>query len=123
VGLGGSMDVAELLDTLRREVSRRAYITLLDVMDHSATVLKARLYVSSDLFVQVYRNDRFNTTSLVLIYNGKRIYGRDQLDGVWHRHPVEDPHLHDTGSAGRQPVGLAEFLDEIEAVLAAMDLP
>jgi hypothetical protein len=117
------MDVVKLLAALHREVSRRAYITLLDVMDQSATVLKARLHISSDLFVQVYRNDRFDTTSLVLIYNGRRIYGRDQLGGVWHRHPAKDPHLHDTSSVGRQPVGLAEFLDEIEAVLAAMDLP
>lgn len=64
------MNVAELLATLRRETRRRAYYSRLEVLDHTATLLKARLYISPDLFVQVYRNDHFDTTNLVLIHNG-----------------------------------------------------
>ena len=77
------MNVAQLLSVLHREARGRAYVRRLDVLDQSPTLLKARLYVSPGLFVQVYRNDRFNMTSLVLIHNGQRIYARDQLDGVW----------------------------------------
>jgi hypothetical protein len=117
------MSIADLLVALHREARSRAYINWLDVLDQSSALLKARLYVSPDLFVQVYRNDRFDTTNLVLIHNGQRIYGRDQLGGVWHRHTTAAPHLHDTSAEGRRPVNLSEFLDEVETALAMMDLP
>ena len=117
------MNVAQWLDALHQEAQRRAYILRLDILDHSRSMLKARLYVSPDLFVQVYRNDRFDTTNLVLLYGGRRIYARDQLGGQWHRHEAMAPHVHDTSVEGRRSVELAEFLDEVESVLAAMGLP
>jgi len=117
------MNVPELLLALHREAENRAYIVRLNVLDQSVTMLKARLYVSPDLFVQVYRNDHFDTTNLVLIHNGRRLYARDQLSGVWHRHTAVAPHVHDTSAEGRRPITLSEFLDEVETVLAAMDLP
>lgn len=73
--------------------------------------------------MQVYRNDRFDTTSLVLIHNGRRIYARDQVGSIWHHHTTAAPHQHDTGAEGRRPVSLSEFLDEVEIVLTKMDLP
>jgi hypothetical protein len=60
---------------------------------------------------------------LVLLRAGQRIYARDQLGGVWHRHTAAAPHLHDTSDEGRRSVSLSEFLDEVETVLAAMGLP
>jgi hypothetical protein len=117
------MSVADLVTALRQEAENRAYVTRVDVLDQTANVVKARLYISSALFVQVYRNDRFNTTNLALIHNGQRIYARDQLGGAWHRHTIVAPQVHDTSTEGCRPVNLSEFLDEVEAVLAAMDLP
>jgi hypothetical protein len=117
------MNVADLLVALHQAIRDRAYIARLDVLDQTANVLKARLYISPNLFVQVYRNDRFDTTNLVLIYNGQRVYARDQLGGVWHRHTATAPHLHDTSPDGRQQVTLSEFIDEAETVLATMGLP
>ena len=46
---------------------------------------RACLYISPELFVQIYRNDRFHTTNLALIYNGNRLFAHDELDGKWHR--------------------------------------
>ncbi len=117
------MHVTDLISALRQEVEKRAYFSRMEVLDQSATLLKARLYVSPDLFVQVYRNDHFDTTNLVLIHNGQRVYARDQLGGVWHRHTADAPHLHDTSGEGRQPVTLSEFLNEVETVLALLELP
>ena len=117
------MNVADWLSALHQEVQRRAYVGELVLLDQSASLLKARLLIAADLFVQVYRNDRFDTTNLVLMYNEQRIYARDQLDGVWHRHTAADPQAHDTSAEGRSSVNLAEFLDEVEDVLAALDLP
>jgi hypothetical protein len=33
-----------------------------------------------------------------------------------------EPHLHNGGHEGRQPVGLAEFLDEVEILLTEIGL-
>jgi hypothetical protein len=117
------MNVNEWLRMLYQATDDRVYISRLEILEQSASLIKARLYISHDLFVQIYRNDRFDTTNMVLVYSNKRIYARDQLNGVWHRHPMSDPDLHDKSSAGQQPTDLAQFLDEVEAVLATMNLP
>lgn len=117
------MNVNEWLHALHQETGARIYIGWFEILDQSASLIKARLYISPNLFVQIYRNDRFDTTNMVLIYNDKRIYARDQLNGIWHRHPMHAPDMHDSSSAGRQATSLAQFLDEVEMVLAAMNLP
>ena len=108
------MNVERLFDALGREAHSRAYILRLDILDHSQHMLKARLVISPDLY---------DTTNLVVLYGGRRIYARDQLGGRWHRHTAEAPDIHDTSADGSRSVELAEFLDEVEAVLAAMGLP
>jgi hypothetical protein len=117
------MSVAALLVAVTQEVNARAYIARLEVLDQSQTLFKARLYVAPDLFVQIYRNDRFDTTNFVLIYGGRRLCARDQLGGEWHRHTAAAPQTHDTRPEGRRSIELTEFLDEVESVLAAMNLP
>ncbi|MCP4428733.1 MAG: hypothetical protein GY803_29970 [Chloroflexi bacterium] len=117
------MNVADFLVVLRQERDNRAYIRRLEIRDHTSLMLKARLIISSDLFIQIYRNDQFDTANLVLLHNKQRIYGRDYLGGVWHRHPVDTPHAHDTSAEGRRPIALAEFLDEVELILAKKGLP
>lgn len=117
------MNIADWLPSLHYEAQKRAYISRLVVLEQSASLLKARMYIATDLFVQVYRNDRFDTTNLVLMYNEQRIYARDQLGGAWHRHTTDDPQAHDASVTGRRPVSLTEFLDEVEDLLAALELP
>jgi hypothetical protein len=117
------MNVVQLLAALHREAQDRAYIRRVELLDQSRSLLKARLYLSPELFVQIYRNDRFDTTNFVLIHSGRRLYARDQLSGVWHRHLPDAPQLHDTSTQGRRSVDLSEFLDEVEDVLATLGLP
>jgi hypothetical protein len=117
------MNVAGLHLELDQEVKGRTYINRLEVIDQSVSLVKARLYVSPSLFIQVYRNDSYDTTNLILIYNGQRVYARDQLGGVWHRHTTVEPDLHNGSPEGRQSVTLAGFLDEVEIILAEMGLP
>ena len=112
-----------MFDALQRETGARPYFLRLDILEQTVSLLKARLIVTPQLFVQVYRNDRFDTTNLALIHDGHRIYARDQLGGRWHRHPAVAPELHDRSAEGRRAVDLPEFLDEVEEILAARDLP
>ena len=117
------MSIDDLLDVLQEAALRRAYIRRSDILDRSANLIKARLIIAPDLFVQVYRNDRFDTTNFALIYNGQRIYARDQVSGYWHRHTATQPDQHDTSAEGLRPIDLPEFLDEVETILAALGLP
>jgi hypothetical protein len=117
------MSVVSLASDLEHETTRRAYFLRLEILDRSASLIKARLYIAADLFVQVYRNDRFDTTNFALIYGERRIYARDQLGGQWHRHLLADPELHDLSPEARQSISLPEFLDEVEGVLSSLGLP
>ncbi|MFZ5818794.1 MAG: hypothetical protein ACOYYJ_02745 [Chloroflexota bacterium] len=117
------MNAADLPATLGEELKRRRYFMRMDVLDQTASLVKVRLYITLDLFVQMYRNDRYQTTNLVLIHNNQRLYARDELDDHWHRHTHLVPEEHDTSEEGQRPVEIGEFLDEVEKVLAEMDLP
>ena len=117
------MSVSSLALELAQETAQRAYILRLDILDRSANLIKVRLYITLDLFVQVYRNDRFDTTNFALIYNERRIHARDQLGGKWHRHSLPDPEHHDESEDAQHSVSLPEFLDEVESVLASLGLP
>ncbi len=114
--------VQSLLAELDRVAITRRYIASVEILDLGRMMLKVRLYIDRELFVQVYRNDRFNTTNLVLIQAGRRIFARDELGGVWHRHPVADPGFHNASAEGRKPVTLEEFMDEVEQVIDELGL-
>ncbi|MCL4805640.1 MAG: hypothetical protein KJ046_15160 [Anaerolineae bacterium] len=63
------MNTSDLLAQLPLEAQQRPYILRLDVLELTPSLIKARLVISPDIFVQVYRNDRFDSTNLALIYN------------------------------------------------------
>ena len=117
------MNIGELLDALQQAIKTRVYFIRLDILDQSTNLLKARLHISPELFVQIYRNDRYNTTNFAIIHNERRLYARDQIGGVWHRHTTEEPELHDTSTERQRSVTLLEFLSEVESLLAARQLP
>lgn len=117
------MNVADFLAKIPSEVQRRSYIRRLEILEQTPSLVKARLIISPDLFIQVYRNDRFDSTNLALIHNQRRIFDRDQLGGSWHRHTALEPEDHDRSAEGRLAVTLADFLNEVEAVLVELGLP
>lgn len=56
------MKAEELPAILGKELERRRYFIRLDVIEQTLSLVKIRLYISPDLFVQIYRNDRYQTT-------------------------------------------------------------
>ena len=117
------MNVDQLADMLQDEAARRSYLRRVEILDQTLNLIKARLHISSNLFIQVYRNDRFDTTNFALIHNDQRLYARDQVGGQWHRHAVTQPTAHDDSVEGRRASDLPQFLDEVESILAALGLP
>ena len=117
------MNVNDLVVSLEKITQTRSYIERLEIVDQSVNIIKARLFINPEIFVQIYRNDMFNTTNFALIINRQRIYGRDQLGGIWHRHQVTNPEIHDKSIMGKKGVTLEDFIDEIEEILTDMELP
>lgn len=111
-------DLAEELESIQDSQT----VELVHVIERGRQVIKARVYLSGGLFVQVYRNDRFGTTSFALILGGRRIYGRDEQGGSWHRHPPEDPENHDESEEGRRAVTLKEFWIEALGIVSSLGL-
>lgn len=117
------MNVSGIASDLLREYKHRKYFVDLEILEQTRNLIKARLSISADLFVQVYRNDPYQTTSLAVIHNGIRLFARDEVDGRWHRHITTAPDEHDFSKEGQRAVTLSEFLDEVEKTLSELDLP
>lgn len=107
---------SQLVSVLQGTLPYRYYVRRVFLV-RAPALLKARLYISPQVFLQVYRNDDYETTSFAVIAHGKRLYGRDQLRGRWHRNPHDDPESHDTGTEGTRCVDLLQFLAEADTVL------
>ncbi len=58
-----------------------------------------------------------DTIGFVLVNKGQRIYGRDAIEGKWHRHIFEDPLGHDFSAEGSKKFTLKEFLMEVQEIL------
>ena len=56
-------------------------------------IVKCRIFLIDDSFVEVYYNFENGKTSFALIKNNCRIFGADNL-GFWHTHPFSDPEKH-----------------------------
>jgi hypothetical protein len=111
---------------IKRQIEKLKSLHLIEsveVIVSKRRVFKSRLIISENLFVQIYRNDKHSTTSFALILNRRRIYGRDELGGTWHKHPSGNPDIHDSSAEGTEEVDLLQFWQEAEHALRALDIP
>lgn len=100
------------------EVQRASYLIVrTEILEHENTFLKARIYFKEELYMQVYRNDEYGTTNFVLILHDERVYGRDEIRGKWHRHPENEPYVHDTSQNGEKAVKFKEFFEEVKIII------
>jgi hypothetical protein len=94
-----------------------AYIGSVTKLDETRFSVKYWLVITDDLYVQAYANTQNGTVGLALIYQGRRLYGRDCENWQWHRHPAAAPETHDFSSEGVRSVAVQEFLLETGQVL------
>ncbi|MBU1487201.1 hypothetical protein KKH56_04025 [bacterium] len=74
-------------------------------------IVKVRVYLIKDDFIDVFYNAGNRKTSFALIKNKKRIYGADNALPIgWHIHPFEDPQTHIPSGT----VTFEEFIKTIE---------
>ncbi|ETR68148.1 MAG: hypothetical protein OMM_10829 [Candidatus Magnetoglobus multicellularis str. Araruama] len=66
------------------------------LLEKTQSILKARLEIEKDAFIQIYVNAKKNKRSYTLIINNQRTFSKDCIYGTWHMHPFQKPHYHDT---------------------------
>ena len=115
------IDTASILAVLR-DLTDDPLFARIEILDLTRSLIKARLYLRQDLFIQVYHNDRSQITNLLIVLEGQRVFARDQIRGSWHRHPFENSAEHDTGSEGQRAVTFLEFIEEARQLLVEAKL-
>lgn len=114
--------INDLLDITFNAMDKYGYYHKRVIHSQGEHFVKIQLYINDNLMVQVNRNDKSNLTSMVVLKDAKRIYGRDQYQETWHRHPASDSDGQDHTVEGLKPVTLEIFLNEADHVLKQMGL-
>lgn len=106
------MDVETFLSSLLDALADRPFVRSVD-LDTEAIVIRGRILLEQDRFLQVYFNEETGTTAFALIEGEQRIWGidYDELRG-WHEHPVERPSDHQD----IEPMPPADVVEKLEAV-------
>ena len=94
----------------------------LDILDISSSVLKARLMIRADIYIQIYENVRRPKCSYTLIVGNNRFYGRDMREGFWHRHAVDNPEIHDDSEDASTSISAFDFVEEVKEILIQKNL-
>lgn len=88
------MDVETFLSSLLEALGDCPFVRSVD-LETEAIVVKGRVQLERDRFLQVYFNERTGTTAFALIEEDQRIWGTDYDDPRgWHVHPVDQPDQH-----------------------------
>jgi|SRR3990167_9103018 len=99
------------------EVSAAYKINELKILEKTKSIIKARLYVFEDIYVQIYVNIKKPKKSFTLVLNDKRIFGKDYIFGQWHLHPFENQEYYDESEKGRESVAVKEFVEEALSII------
>ncbi|MFQ6072496.1 MAG: hypothetical protein ACE5KT_07340 [Methanosarcinales archaeon] len=94
------------------------YSLIVEIIAQTEKAVKIRLKISEHFFVQFYNHSQSKTSNYVLIGWNRRLYGRDSVGGVWHRHPYDNPSNHDFSEEGSREITPSEFLEEVFEILS-----
>ena len=106
-----SITTPQLLYELRQACHASSLVNYVDIRILDIDILHIRVYLTrAETFINVFYNIATDKTAFALIESGHRIYGVDNAKIGWHRHPFDDPSLHESCSQE----SFAEFLQETE---------
>ena len=88
------MDIDRFLVSLLEELNTSDFVEKVDIQ-REVFIVKGRVILKKNRFLQVYYNEKTGTTAFALIDCGKRIWGVD-CDNIrgWHIHPLKNPDSH-----------------------------
>lgn len=93
------------------------FVQSLEKEERTDLTFSLRLYVRSDLFVQVFLGERSGSLYFALIEGGQRIFGIDREGNEWHLHPFGNPQKHEVLTEGLGAKPLLSFLARVEELL------
>ena len=89
------MDISQFLSLLLHELSNLEFVEKVD-FHTEVFILKGRVFLQKERFLQVYFNELTGTVAFALIEQGKRVWGVDYDKGRgWHLHSVDHPEAHE----------------------------
>lgn len=99
----------EFFEEVVKTANQFFFVLDCNLVAEDGIIAKGKILLRNELFVEVYFNEENQKTSFVLIKEGKRVFGVDNLGG-WHIHPFENPVLHQPCSM----YSFKEFLIKIQ---------
>ena len=113
--------VENILSELKAK-DKYPYYKHIEVLLNEPNLVKLRIYIRDDLFVQIYQNDESKIASFSLVTGKERVFGRDKENRIWHRHPLGNPNYHDSSKEGKKAINLSKFFKEVDIVLKDLSL-
>jgi len=113
---------SDLLLEIQEALERVWFVESVEETERTDHTLSLRLYIRSDLFVQVFWGELSGSLYFALIENARRIFGIDRVGGAWHLHPYQNPEKHEPLKEGLEPKPLLRFLARVEELLLDHDL-
>ena len=112
------MDVRSFASELLRALATVEAIEQV-VLQSEGPVVKGRAYVTAEMFLEFYFNEKTGTMAFALIRDRGRVWGIDQ-DNIrgWHLHPLENPMEH----IGIETLSVSEVVERLRAVLLVLSL-
>ncbi|PIS28165.1 hypothetical protein COT42_08800 [Candidatus Saganbacteria bacterium CG08_land_8_20_14_0_20_45_16] len=105
-----------------KEKDKYPYYKEFEVLANETNLIKFRLYIHKDLFVQIYHNENSAISSFALVSVTNRIFGRDKIGKRWHRHPTGNSSFHDDSPKGNKSTNIKKFLAEVNQILKELKL-
>lgn len=104
--------VGDFSKEVTRICSESKIVRTWDVNLYEGTVVRIRIFLVDNSFIDVYYNSETEKISFAWIRNNKRVYGADNLD-YWHVHPIEKPEYH----VKSEEIAFSKFLSDIEKAI------
>jgi hypothetical protein len=107
------MDVRSFASELLRALATIEAIERV-VLQSEGPVVKGRAYVTAEMLLEFYFNEKTGTVAFALIRDWDRVWGIDQ-DNIrgWHLHPLENPVEH----VGIEELSVSEIVEHLRAAL------
>ena len=104
------LTLAQFIEAARQACDQSDLVVSYDVRVLDNVIVKIRVFLSMDAFVDVYFNPANGNCSYTLVQGNRRIYGADNAFVGWHLHPFESPKDHRLCAE----ISFGEFLRTVE---------
>ena len=110
-------DFIKEVETVAKLYSLRA-----EILARTKNAVKVKVPITENIYIQFYYNQETGTKNYVLIGWNRRLFGRDCISSVWHKHPFENPEDHDFSEDGKREISISDFFEEVFKLLKENNL-